>query len=430
MGVRAPDDRTARDLGLLAVERRRIHTGGLRDLGAGAAKRVSSSAPRRLRARAARTAPRSVPHWGPGPVRRGRRCPVQAPPEDGRERPPPRLEVLGGVAGGPRGGPPDRPVPDAARRGVVPGRNRSHRRRGSQCERLMAHPSIAAFHLAVGDSMVRKKTLSELDQAEIKLQSLFEKRDALNQEAQLLRQERDLVHEKKREIGAKLRALKDREKRDDLQAKAKALIEMKRKLRGSGTADVGTELRSLKRRVSQMEMRQQTASLTLSAENELLVELKGSMKRLKQLETLKSDQDKIAKEIKDIDSGITEFFQAAEKEHETAVALSEKARSVHEETVEIVHQIAALIHDGNEKHEAFLAARGKADEVHAKVVEMREKVLSIKGAKRSEAREARTLLRQQNRSVRDALLDEKKLEASADAALKALLEKGKVEIGR
>src|SRR2546422_852138 len=274
------------------------------------------------------------------------------------------------------------------------------------------------------------------------LQSLFEKRDALNQEAQLLRQERDLVHEKKREIGAKLRALKDRrasfagearkhrEKRDDLQAKAKALIEMKRKLRGSGTADVGTELRSLKRRVSQMEMRQQTASLTLSAENELLVELKGSMKRLKQLETLKADQDKIAKEIKDIDSGITEFFEAAEKEHEAAVALSEKARSVHEETVEIVHQIAALIHDGNEKHEAFLAARGKADEVHVKVVEMRERVLSIKGAKRSEAREARTLLRQQNRSVRDALLDEKKLEASADAALKALLEKGKVEIGR
>jgi len=53
--------------------------------------------------------------------------------------------------------------------------------------------------------MVRKKTLSELEQAEIKLQSLFEKRDALNQEAQLLRQERDLVHEKKREAGAKLR---------------------------------------------------------------------------------------------------------------------------------------------------------------------------------------------------------------------------------
>ena len=290
--------------------------------------------------------------------------------------------------------------------------------------------------------MVRRKTLSELDQAEIKLQSLLEKRDALNQEAALLRQERDLVHETKREIGVKLRGLKDRrasfagearkhrEKRDELQAKAKALIEMKRELRGSGHADVGAELRAMKRRVTAMEMRQQTVSLTLSAENELLGELKDSMKRLKQLEVLKADQDKIAKEIKDIDSGITEFFEAAEKEHEAAVGLSERARAVHEETLGIVHQIAALVHDGDEKHEAFLAARGKADEVHAKVVEMREKVLSIKGAKRSEARESRTLLREQNRAVRDALLDEKKLEASADAALKALLEKGKVEIGR
>ena len=203
--------------------------------------------------------------------------------------------------------------------------------------------------------MVRKKTLSELEQAEIKLQSLFEKRDALNQEAQLLRQERDLVHEKKREAGAKLRELKDRrasfagdarrhrEKRDELQAKAKALIEMKRKLRSSGHSDVGAELRALRRRVSQMEMRQQTASLTLSEENKLLDDLKDSMKRLKQLEVLKGDQDTIAKEIKDVDSGITELFRAADQEHAAAVGLSDKARAVHQETLGLVHQISALI---------------------------------------------------------------------------------------
>ena len=290
--------------------------------------------------------------------------------------------------------------------------------------------------------MVRKKTLSELDQAEIKLQSLLERRDALNQEAQLMRQERDLVHEKKREVGDTLRALKDRrasfaaearrhrEKRDELQAKAKAFIEMKRKLRSSGHADVGAELRGLKRRVSQMEMRQQTEILTLSKENELLDELKESMKRLKVLEALKADQDKIADEVRDVDVDITGLFSAAEEEHEAALAGSAKARAVHEEAVVLGTQVAALVLEGNEKHAAYLAARGKADEVHAKVVEMRDKVLSIKGAKRAEAREARDLLRQQNRSVRSALLDERKLEASADAALKALLEKGKVEIGR
>ena len=193
--------------------------------------------------------------------------------------------------------------------------------------------------------MVRKKTSSELEQAEIKLQSLMEKRDALNAEAQQARQERDLVHEKKREVGARLRPLKDRrasfaaearahrEKRDELQAKAKALIELKRKLRASGPTDVGAELRALTRRVSQLEMRQQTASLSLSKENELIDELKASMKRLKVLQSLKADQDKIVKEVRDLDSGITDLFRAAEEQHESALAMSAKARAAHEETM-------------------------------------------------------------------------------------------------
>jgi uncharacterized coiled-coil DUF342 family protein len=167
----------------------------------------------------------------------------------------------------------------------------------------------------------------------------------------------------------------------------------------------------------------------LSKENELLEEIKGAFKRLRALEALKAEQDAIAKEIRDIDSGITELFQAAEKEHQAAVALSQRARAVHEETTDFVRTISTLIGEGNEKHEAYLAAREKADEVHAKVVEMRETVLAIKGSRRAEARESREILRQQNRTVRQALYDERKLEASADEALKALLQKGRVEIG-
>src|SRR5438552_18043685 len=99
--------------------------------------------------------------------------------------------------------------------------------------------------------MVRKKTSSELEQAEINLQSLMEKRDALNGEAQQARQERDLVHEKKREVGVRLRPLKDRrasfaaearahrDKREVLQAKVKYLIELKRNLMTVGHTLVG-----------------------------------------------------------------------------------------------------------------------------------------------------------------------------------------------
>ena len=288
--------------------------------------------------------------------------------------------------------------------------------------------------------MVRKKTLSELQQAEIRLESLLEKRDALNQEAQLSRQERDMVHEKKRELSAKLREIKDRRgalaaqarahraKRDEFQTKAKSLIEIKRKLRTQGGASASEELRNLKRQTQAMELKQQTASLTLAEENELIDEIKSHMKRVKELQVLKDEQDKVSKEVKDLDGTITDLFAKADAEHKLATELSAQAQAVHQETLELVQGISALIVEGNAKHEAYLEARGKADEVHAKVVEMRDKVLTIRGAKRAEVRESRELLRDQNRSVRKALYDEKKLEQAADEAVKALLQKGRVEI--
>src|SRR5207249_4456513 len=150
MGVRAADDRTARDGGLLPAERRRLPEGRVRDPGTRAEERVSPSASCRLRARAARTASPPVPDRGSGPLRCGRRRALPAPAEDRRERPPPRMAVPREVAGRPRGGPPDRPIPDAARRRVISAGDRPHRRRRSHGERLMAHPSIAAFHPAGG----------------------------------------------------------------------------------------------------------------------------------------------------------------------------------------------------------------------------------------------------------------------------------------
>ena len=288
--------------------------------------------------------------------------------------------------------------------------------------------------------MVRKKTLSELQQAEIKLESLLEKRDALNQEAQLARQERDMVHEKKRELSAKLREIKDRRgalaagarahraKRDEFQGKAKALIELKRKLRSKRGASASEELRTLKRQTQAMELKQQTASLTLAAENELIDQIKEHMKRVQELQVLKDEQDKVTEEVKDLDGTITDLFAKADAEHKIASELSAQAQAVHEETVVLVQAISALNVEGNGKHEAYLEARAKADEVHAKVVEMRDRVLFIRGAHRAEQREARDLLRNQNRSVRRALYDEKKLEEAADQAVKALLQKGRVEI--
>ena len=55
-------------------------------------------------------------------------------------------------------------------------------------------------------------------------------------------------------------------------------------------------------------------------------------------------------------------------------------------------------------------------------------LLLVVQAELDHLRQARDLLRNQNRSVRRALYDEKKLEEAADQAVKALLQKGRVEI--
>ncbi len=288
--------------------------------------------------------------------------------------------------------------------------------------------------------MVRKKEKSELDNAEIKLESLIQKRDALNEEAAVFRQERDLLNKQKRDLVDQMRALRDernrlvqemrghRDRRNELQRKARDLIELKRTVRGQMRSSIGGDLGRLRRDVKNLEMRQQTASLKLDEENALLDDLRGKLRELKDLEALQGEQDRVVKDVKDLDASITDLFKVADQEHEFVVKLSNDAKDRHEKVVALLNQIDALIAEADKKHEEFLQVRTRADEFHQKAVEMREKVLTIRNTQRAEIREARNLIRQQNVSVRKALLDEKKLDKAADDALQLLLKKGRVEM--
>ncbi len=288
--------------------------------------------------------------------------------------------------------------------------------------------------------MVRRKVKSELDTAEIKLETLIQKRDALNEEAAVFREERDLLNKQKKELTDRMRALRDernalvnemrmhRDRRNELQRKARELIDLKRKVRGQIRTSIFGDLERLRREVRNLEMRQQTASLRLDEENALLDDLRGKLRGLKDLEERQGEQNRIGKEVGDLDASITDLFKAADREHELVVKLSNEAKDRHEKVVALVHQIGALIAKANKKHEEFLEIRTKADEYHQKAVEMRERVLTIRNAQRAEIREARSLIRQQNVAVRKALLDEKQLDKAADEALQLLLKKGRVEM--
>jgi len=286
--------------------------------------------------------------------------------------------------------------------------------------------------------MVRRKEKSELEQAEIKLESLIERRNALNSEAAVFREERDLLHDQKKGVVDQVRALRDerdrlvdemrvhRDQRNEFQRKARDLIDLKRRVRGQLHGSIAGELERLRKDVKRMEMRQQTASLKLEEENALLDDLREKLKELKSLEHLRSEQDKVGKEVRDLDGSITDLFRAADKEHELVVKLNAEAKERHEKLGGLVGQISALTADANKKHEGYLKIRTRADELHQKAMEMREGVLTIRNAHRAEIREARNLLRQQNITVRRELLDERKLDKAAEEALQLLMKKGRV----
>ena len=288
--------------------------------------------------------------------------------------------------------------------------------------------------------MVRRKEKSELDTAEIKLESLIERRNVLNSEAAVFREERDLLHNQKKEVVVQVRTLRDerdrlvdemrihRDQRNEFQRKARDLIELKRKVRGQLHGSISGELERLRKDVKRMEMRQQTASLKLEEENALLDDLREKLKELKSLEHLRSEQDKIGKEVKDLDASITDLFHAADKEHELVVKLNAEAKERHETLSGLVGQISALASEADKKHEDYLKIRTRADELHQKAMEMRETVLTIRNTHREEIREARNLLRQQNVTVRRELLDERKLDKAAEEALQLLMKKGRVEM--
>src|SRR3972149_4801531 len=288
--------------------------------------------------------------------------------------------------------------------------------------------------------MARRKERAELESAEIRLQSLIEKRDALNSEATVFRDERDLLHAKRRELLGEIRSLREarsafftearshRARRDELQRKARELIDLRRKTRGKVGTSVGAELDRMRRNVQSLEMKQQTSSLTLEEEDALLDELREKSRELRELESMKADENRIGKEIKDIDASINDLLRAADAEHEQVVKLSGQARAKRDEIDAMGPQLSALSTEADKKHAEFLKIRDRADEYHQKAVDMRKTVLATREAQRSEIREVRDLVRKQNLQVRRTLLDDEKRESAADDALRALLSKGRVEI--
>ena len=284
------------------------------------------------------------------------------------------------------------------------------------------------------------KKISELQSAELKFRALLNKRDEINEQAVILRSERDSLHEKKKDLQDEMKGARDKrdalvvemrihkKKRDELQAKGKELIEFKKKIKGSPTGSLKDEIRAMEAEVRAMELRQQTVPMKIPEERKFLEEIKKKSEEAKRLRVVLAAQDKVQREVHNLDKSIDAFFKQADKEHAEVVRLSEDQHKAHEEATVHAKEIAILTATANKKHEEFLKLREEADAVHQKASEMREKLIEIKGAKRKERMEERQAVRDVNLATRKVLDDKHVRDKAADEALQLLLKKGKVEI--
>jgi uncharacterized coiled-coil DUF342 family protein len=287
---------------------------------------------------------------------------------------------------------------------------------------------------------MQKPKVSEEENAEIRYRGIIDKRNELNDQAREFADARDTLNNERRDIVEDIKDLRDerdaivkkmrhhKKLRNQHQDRAKALIEQKKGKRKGIHKDLDRDIDTIRADAKMLELKQETTVLTIEEENELLKNLKKQYTEIKRLESIMGEQDAILSEVKDVDEKITLLFKMADEEHAKVVEFSKQSNEIHDRITLMSKSISHLISEANKNHDSYVKTKERADQFHQKANEMRDKIMTARNLKRDEIRESRQLISQQNKAVRMALTDEKKLEAAADDALETLLKKGKLEI--
>ena len=285
-----------------------------------------------------------------------------------------------------------------------------------------------------------KKKHSEVDSAEKKYEELLEKRNEINDLAKAMRDERDLINQKKGatiDLVAELKAEKDKlfrarkehvELRNKFQAKAKELITKKKDRTKRIFADLPSEVNALRAELKFLEMKQQTEPMTIEKERELTDDIRKKHADLTDKEKLLGEQTGLNTEVKELDGGIDDLFKKADEEHSNVVHLSQKIDELNKRMKGLIDELSAMHNESNKKHELHLKLRARADEFHQKAQEMRTKVIAMKREKNADEHEGRMVIKQTNAETRQFFSDKSSEEKIKDDALEKLKKGGKIEL--
>jgi len=285
-----------------------------------------------------------------------------------------------------------------------------------------------------------KKEIEQLRDAEKKYQAYIAKRNELNDMAKIVREERDMIHNSRKdlketidkvkkerdELVSKMRHHKDL--RNKLQEAAKKLIEARRKKKGEVFKNLPLRVEELKADVQMLEYRQETVPMTSADENELIEKIRDIREDYKRTKNLMEKQKTVEIDISDKDNAIDELFKKADEAHKLVQKYYDENQKKHEKYMKLVNELTISISEANKKHEQYIEIRNEAQKVHEKAFEMRSKLVSIKGERRKRWDEAKKAIKEQNIKVRKSVMDKEKLGEIADKSVDALKKGEKIKL--
>jgi uncharacterized coiled-coil DUF342 family protein len=286
-----------------------------------------------------------------------------------------------------------------------------------------------------------RRTISELDRAEEKYSALIEKRNKLNDDASEIRKARDMLNDQKKKLFdevLEIKKLKDEKAaemrshkllRNELNAKAKELIQLKRDLyRNAPDNDIYREIDRLNREFDRLERKQQTETLTIPEENEVIQKMRTNLAERNRLLSVSQKGEKIAGKLSELNAQIDSIFEQARKEHEMVTSLYAEVQSAGEQMSSKLAEASILVSESNRRHREYIEKREEADKCHAEAMEMRALILERRRERREKVNESRQAIREQNLSVRKTLFDERASEEEAEKQLQELLKRGKISL--
>lgn len=287
----------------------------------------------------------------------------------------------------------------------------------------------------------KKKEIEQIKDAEKKFQSYISKRNELNDMARLLREERDMIHESKKEQKEEINNLKkERDEfvkkmkghkkiRNKLQEEAKKLIKAKQKKRGAVFRNLPMRVEELKADVQMLEYRQETVPMAPQKENDLIEKIREKKKEFKKVKEQVKKQEKIKIDISDKDNAIDELFKKADEEHEKVEKYYNESQKKHEKYIKLVKEMSVSIAEANKKHEEYISVKKEADKVHNKAYEMKGEIIAIKNERRKRYKESKQAIKDQNINARKAVMDKEKLKKHADKSVEELKKGKKIKLG-